>query len=372
MANITVGKIDPKKTSTEPKPKANIALRPYFADTDKKFVQYLFYSTYFNLVPQAVRIRIKSPIILGIWIAIYAFLVTVIPSTIGKLGWSRNLLIGVQILVTLVVFGGGIIGLLWYTDKFDITNRVVEGIENDLKEPDVYYRGTPDDVRKGNFWVLTLNDEIVGCIGMDHTPKPVIDKSAKSTAYVRASERPRAVDAPEVHQAEWKKTAMIMARADDLIRLTLVGVLDVARDLYFKFKGISPAEVDSKNQAKEKVLFEAHKPNEASVRRLAVKLECQSHGLSTVLLKRVAFWAHAHQIEYLYADVDELQSKLGEILVKRHGYTFVSKKKEGFFKTKSTYKLDVKLWMSQELERRAQEKIIEDQKKEDEELKEYE
>ncbi|CAO0796191.1 unnamed protein product [Mucor circinelloides] len=355
MANITVGKIDPKKTSTEPKPKANIALRPYFADTDKKFVQYLFYSTYFNLVPQAVRVRIKSPIVLGIWIAIYACLVTVIPSTIGKLGWSRNLLIGAQILVTLVVFGGGVIGLLWYTDKFDITDRVVE-----------------DDVRKGNFWVLTLNDEIVGCIGMDHTPKPVIDKSAKSTAYVRASERPRAVDAPEVHQAEWKKTAMIMARADDLIRLTLVGVFDVARDLYFKFKGTSPAEVDSKNQTKEKVLFEAHKPNEASVRRLAIKLECQSHGLSTVLLKRVAFWAHAHQIEYLYADVDELQSKLGEILVKRHGYTFVSTKKEGFFKTKSTYRLDVKLWMSQELERRAQEKIIEDQKKEDEELKEYE
>ncbi|KAI8647646.1 hypothetical protein BD408DRAFT_408266 [Parasitella parasitica] len=290
---------------------------------------------------------------------------TVIPSTVGKLGWSKTLLVGVQILITLVVFGGGFIVLLWYTDKFDITNRVVEGVENDLKEPDVYYRGTPDDLRRGNFWVLTLNNEIVGCIGMDHTPQPVIDKSARHTSYIRASERPRAVDAPEVHQAEWKKTAMIMARVDDLIRLTLVGVFDIARDLYFKLKGTQPTNT-------EKVLFEAHKPNEASVRRLAVKMECQNHGLSTVLLKRVALWAHAHQIEYLYADVDELQANLGDILVKRHGYTFVSKEKKGFFQTKSTYKLDVKLWMSKDLERRAQEKIIEDQMKEDAELKEYE
>jgi hypothetical protein len=34
--------------------------------------------------------------------------------------------------------------------------------------------------------------------------------------------------------------------------------------------------------------------------------------------------------------------------------------------------LDVKLWMSKELERRAAEKAEEDQRKEDEELKEYE
>ncbi|CEP13139.1 hypothetical protein [Parasitella parasitica] len=372
MPNIKAGTTDSKKTTTKPTPKANIGLRPYFADTDKKYVHYLFYSTYFNLVPRAVRIRIQSPAVLAIWIAIYAYLITVIPSMVGKLGWSKNLLIGVQILVTLIVFGGGLIGLLWYTDKFDITNRVVEGIENDLKEPDVYYRGTAEDVRKGNFWVLTLNDEIVGCIGMDHTPQPVIDKSVKHTSYVRASERPRAVDSPEIHQAQWKKTAMILARADDVIRLTLVGVFDIARDLYFKLKGISPTDIDGKNSAKEKILFAAHKPNEASVRRLAIKLECQNHGLSTALLKRVAFWAHAHQIEYLYADVDELQAKLGDILVKRHGYVLVSKEKKGFFKTKSTYKLDVKLWMSKEMETRAQEKIIEDQMKEDAELKEYE
>lgn len=373
MKEIKVGTINTNKTSTEPKPKANIGLRPYFAETDKKFVQYLFYSTYFNLVPKGVRIRLQSPFILPIWIVFYGYLVTNIPKVVTNMGWGKEIMYAIQALITLVVFGGGLIALLWYTDKFDITHRVIEGVENDLKEPDVYYRGTPDNIRKGNFWVLTLNEEVVGCIGMDQTLTPVLDDSVKHVPYVRASDRPRAVDAPEIHEAEWKKTALYMAKADDLIRLVLVGALDIIRDVIYKVRGITQAQVDAKKASeKETVLFEAHKPNEASVRRLAVKLECQNHGLSTVLLKRVAFWAHANQIEYLYADTDELQTKMADILVKRHGYTLVSKKKLGFFRSKFTYKLDVKLWMSKELERRAQEQITEDQLKEDAELKEYE
>lgn len=325
------------------------------------------------MVPQAVRIRVKSPVILTAWVAIYAFLVVAIPNLVSGYGWGREVRWAIQALVTLVIIGGGIISLLWYTDKFDITHRVVEGIENDLKEPDVHYRGTPSDLRRGNFWVLTLNDDIVGCIGLDQNLNPVMDNSVKHVPYVRASERPRAVDAPEIHTADWKKTALIMAKADDLIRLVLVGILDVVRDVFYKVKGVTQSEVDAKKaKEKETVLFEAHKPNEASVRRLAVKMECQNHGLSTVLLTRVAFWAHANQIEYLYADTDELQTTMAEILVKRHGYTLVSTKKLGYFKTKSTYKLDVKLWMSKELERRAEEKAAEDQLKEDAELKEYE
>ncbi|KAI9342684.1 hypothetical protein BD770DRAFT_398478 [Pilaira anomala] len=363
MTSVKVGNIDTSKTSTDPTPKANIGLRPYFAETDKKYVQYLFYSTYFNQVPKAVLLRLQSPYVMSIWLIIYGYLITTMPTIVSNMGWGKEILYAVQFLVTLTVVGVGLILLLWYTDKFDITQRVMEGIENDLKEPDLYYRGTPDDIRKGNFWVLTLNEEVVGCIGLDQNIRPVIDHSVQP--YVRASKRPKAADMPEIRQAKWKTIALIMAKLDDLIRLVLVGSIDLVNDLICKVKG-------TKDENKEKVLFEAHKPNEASVRRLAVKLECQGHGLSTVLLKRVAFWAHAQQIEYLYADVDELQSHTAEILVKRHGYTFVSKKKLGYFKSKSTYRLDVKLWMSKELERRAEEKAVEDQLKEDAELKEYE
>ncbi|CEJ03769.1 hypothetical protein RMCBS344292_17747 [Rhizopus microsporus] len=362
--DINVGTIDLNKQ--EPKPKATIGLRPYFAETDKKYVQYLFYSTYFNLVPQAVRLRLQSPFLIALWLGFYALLITTATRLANKYEWPSILTLTFQVFVTLVSVGGGVVGLFWYLDKFDVTYRVVEGIENDLKEPDVYYRGTPGDIRKGNFWVLTLNDEIVGCIGMDHNQEPVIDQSVKESKYVRASERPSTADAPEIQAAEWKKTAYVLAKLDDWIRLVLVGGFDFVRDIYLKLNNVQIEEHC------QKILFEAHKPQEASVRRLAVKLECQGHGLSTVLLKRVAFWAHAHQIEYLYAETDELQTKMAEILEKRHGYKLVSKEKLGYFRTRSVYRLDVKLWMSQELEKRAEEKRREDELKEEEELKAFE
>ncbi|KAI9483936.1 MAG: hypothetical protein EXX96DRAFT_159592 [Benjaminiella poitrasii] len=288
-------------TSPNDKPKAKIALRPYFAETDKKYVHYLFYSTYFNLVLPAVLFRLRSPLVVAPWIALDAVISNYVWEAVKPFGWEKKVRIAAILFITVIVLGIGFISVFWYTDKFDITPRIVQGIENDLKEPDVYYRGTAEDRRRGNFWVLTLNDEVVGCVGIDHNDQPVVDK-----------------------------------------------------------------------QQPKSVLFEAHKPNEASVRRLAVKTDCQDHGLSTVLLKRVAFWAHSQQIEYLYAETNELQTKLAEILVKRHGYTFVSKTKMSYFKTKSVFKLDVKLWMSKELKRRAEEKAKQEQLKEDAELKEYE
>lgn len=269
-------------------PKADIGLRPYYPQTDKKYVHYLFYTTYFHLVPRAVLRKLTSPYILGPWMAFYACsLAFMYRWLMTSFTWSNYLYIITFILFSISFHGFGALFLFWYTDKYDIANRVLDGVNNDLKEPDQYYRGTPKEPRIGNFWVLTLNNEIVGCIGMDHNPA-------------------------------------------------------------------------------------IHKPTEASVRRLAVKLDCQQHGLSTVLLKRVAFWAHAHQIEYLYAECDELQTNVPDILVKRHGYKLMEKKKQGLFGEKSTFRLDVKLWMSQELERRKEEKILEDLQKEEEELKEFE
>ncbi|KAI8972504.1 hypothetical protein BDB01DRAFT_810006 [Pilobolus umbonatus] len=343
-----VGSISVK--SKESKQKATIGLRPYF-ENDKKYVHYLFYSTYYNLVPQTILLRLKSPYILTPWLLIYAILVTLIPESLRSNG-DRVVLVA-RIAVTVLSVLVGVVGLVMYIDKYDITSRVIEGIENDLRDPEQYRQ------HRGNFWVLTLNDEIVGCVGMDANPDPVY---AASLPYIRASERPRAVDAPEIHQAKWKTVAILMAYLDDFIRLILVGVFDVIRDMYLKVYPITE---------QKKMLFEPHRPHEASVRRLAIKTECQNHGLSTVLLKRVAFWAHSHQMEYLYAETDELQTKMATILVKKHGYQLVSKKKEGLFKTKSLYRLDVKLWMSKELEKRAEETRSEQERKENEELKEY-
>ncbi|KAL0088373.1 hypothetical protein J3Q64DRAFT_1725337 [Phycomyces blakesleeanus] len=350
--------------------RSQIELRPFFDKDDLKYAQFLFYSTYLDLVPYGVKLRVQSPIILGTWLALFAFLFTWVPSQLSTLGWTDLMMLSVRVLIVIVSIGGGLITLLWYVDKFDVSERVLEGIDNDLKDPPTFYRGEPDQPLKGNFWVLTINGEPVGCVGMDQHLEDVIDKRATST-YLRATELPKLSDSPAINEAEWEKTAKVLAKIDDTVRLVLVGATDLVCDSIVAARKALGFKVDSDGK-KERVLFKAHKPNEASVRRLAIKSEYQGHGLSTVLLKRVALWAHSHQIEYLYAETNELQDKMAEVLEKRHGYTRVSTKKEGYIKTKTVWKLDVKLWMSKYLQEKKDEVSEAERKKEEEELKEYE
>ncbi|KAF7722107.1 hypothetical protein EC973_003687 [Apophysomyces ossiformis] len=364
-SDITVKPIptDAPSAPTEPdnRPRAKFDLRPYFGSSDLRYVQYLFSSTYLNLVPAGVRLRVMSPFVMGLWLAIFAIMLVAVPQFAGNLGWPIQLRLGLQIAVVVSSLGGGLLAFFWYVDKWIVTERVLQGLENDLKDPAAYYRGQNNDL-KGNFWVFTINNEPVACIGIDQHLEPVMDRRA--TAYVRASARPRLADAPEIATAEWKGVAHILATVDDYIRLVLVGLVDLVLDGVEAVRGKKPA--------KQPILFEAHKPNEASVRRLAVKTEYQGHGLSTALLKRVAFWAHAHQIDYLYAETDELQTHMAQVLEKRHGYQKVSHIKLGPFQSKTVWKLDVKLWMSKELEARQKEQEEEKIRKEEEELKEYE
>ncbi|RUS26636.1 hypothetical protein BC938DRAFT_470500 [Jimgerdemannia flammicorona] len=49
-----------------------IELRPY-QEADLKWAQHVFYSTYLNLVPNGVILRLKSPLIWGFWIALWGF-----------------------------------------------------------------------------------------------------------------------------------------------------------------------------------------------------------------------------------------------------------------------------------------------------------
>ncbi|KAI7867973.1 hypothetical protein BDF14DRAFT_1798207 [Spinellus fusiger] len=355
-----------KNTSAPPqKSQSTIELRPYFDEKDLKYVQYLFCSTYLNHVPAGVRLRLKSPYIIGGWILVYAYLLAWVPSKLSVLHLSSTLLWSVRAVVTIVSAVGGVIFLLWYVDKFDVTERILQGIENDLKDPSVYYRGYPGDPLKGNFWLLTINGNPVGCIGMDQHLTETMDQRIPS---ITSADLMRMADSPDIARAEWKGVARTLAKVDDAIRLVLVSTTERVKRLALRVV----KTLGWKEKSKARVLFKAHRPNEASVRRLAIKSEYQGHGLSTVLLRRVALWAHSHEIEYLYAETDELQLKLAEILEKRHGYTLVSTKKKGSFKTETLWKLDVKLWMSLYLEEKKAETLKEELKKEDEELKKYE
>ncbi|KAI8333840.1 hypothetical protein BC941DRAFT_433137 [Chlamydoabsidia padenii] len=366
--------------STSKKPEAKVELRPYFEDKDRKYVQYLFYSTYLNQVPRGVKVRLLSwpPVIPSIWLGLFGLVLQMTIKVVGPMGWPWFMMVGLYAALVFVSVGGGLAFLLWYVDKYDVSERILDGIDNDVGDIESFYRSwhTVDKVKqrdddegtsKGQFWVLTVNDDVVGCIGVDQHLKPVMKKTdaSRQRHYVRASEQPRMAQSPAIAHAEWPRTAYVLALIDDLVRQVLVGATDLVRDRLGKKQEQQVVEPTQ-------VLFPVHEKNEASLRRLAVKTEYQGHGLSTPLIKRAAFWAYSQNIDYLYAETDELQYDMEQILEKRHGYKLVSRTKLGGYKTKSVWKLDVKYWMQQVEEERAKEQQLEDQRKEDEELKEYE
>ncbi|ORZ15038.1 hypothetical protein BCR42DRAFT_376016 [Absidia repens] len=363
----------PTSSSSSEKPEAKVELRPYFEDRDRKYVQYLFYSTYLNQVPRGVKLRVLSwpPVVSTVWLALFGLLIQTTIKVVGPMGWPWFMMMGLYGALTFVSVGGGLAFLLWYVDRFDVSERVLDGIDNDMGDIESFYptkyRDDDDGASKGQFWVLTVNDEVVGCIGVDQHTKPVTKKVDPSRLrnYVRASEQPSMASSSAIAHAEWPRTAYVLARIDDLVRQVLVGATDLVRDRITSKTDTEPAQVTE-------ILFPVHEKNEASLRRLAVKTEYQGHGLSTPLLKRVGFWAYKENIDYLYAETDELQYELEQILEKRHGYKLVSRTKLGWYKTKSVWKLDVKFWMQQLEEERAKQQELDDQRKEDEELKEYE
>ncbi|KAI9308260.1 hypothetical protein BJ944DRAFT_156553 [Cunninghamella echinulata] len=372
MANKTKNE---SNNNDNKKKEIDIQMRPYFEDRDRKYVQYLFYSTYLNLVPRGVKLRLVSfpPILIIIWLCLFASLIQISIKLIHPLQWPTAVLIIYYSALVFASVGLGLMAVLWYVDKYDVSVRVLEGLDNDLGDIEAFYREQKvnDQSSKGQFWVLTVNGDIVGCIGVDQHTKPVYKKMdpKKQRSYIRASEQPRMVDSPDITQADWRRTAYVMALLDDWVRFLVVGATDIVRDHVLH---INKNKKDNDKKEERELLFPVHKSNEASFRRLAIKTEYQGHGLSTPLLKRVIFWAHSQNIDYLFAETNELQNKLEQILEKKLGYTLVSRTKLSSCKSKAIWRLDVKLWMQNTLEERKALQELEEQQKEDEELKKYE
>ncbi|KAI7887143.1 hypothetical protein K492DRAFT_233025 [Lichtheimia hyalospora FSU 10163] len=314
-----------------------IEMRPYYGDKDLNYVHYLVYSTDFDLVPRGVRRLLQSPVVMSVWLAIFASVYTWVPPYLVNLIGAEQLLLYIRIAVVIGSVGGGLLSLFWWVDK-QAHARIQEALLHDLKDPGEYYRKD-----NGNFWLLTVQDQPVACIGIDHHQDNVY-----SAAH---APKENLADSEAIRQAKWPRVAYGLARIDDTIR------------------GWVTKQHHDEND--KKVIFKAHKPNEATLRRLAVKSNLQGKGLSTPLLKRVAFWAHAQQIEYLYAETNEHQTTMADILSKRHGYNLVSTTRVGLTGEKRLWRLDVKLWMSKELEARDQRNLEKEMQEEKEELKGY-
>ncbi|KAK4514056.1 uncharacterized protein ATC70_006064 [Mucor velutinosus] len=322
-----------------------LILRTYKA-SDHDQIDHLFYSTYFTLVPEGVKCKLKSPLFWVLWIAFYSYLLGIVPVLLSGMNfpsWSSTAL---KIFFTFAWSIVSFAGIFVVTDRFEVVDRVEQVRQNDLSDPEVYYLNwtkeevqvdEDDNVKAGkkrvtfdkdakpatelvrtqkpleeqapsHFWVLTLDNRPCGMVGLAHYKEQL------------KSNRP-------LQPPAWKLLA-----AAALARYRLP-VPESLKDLQAKMP--TP------------VFAEPHEPNKATLQRLAIKTDYQDCNLSTLLIDRAMSWADEKGIEIVEAKTNELETKAARILSMQHGFKLVKTEKKGWFgQHEKTWTCNVKEWMA--------------------------
>lgn len=320
--NNTTATTAPNKTSEAPAtPK--VVLRTY-RDTDLEQVEYLYRSTQVPLVYESIRSKLWAFPTWIIWFAVYSALLLGVPKVITAFitlpGWAMTL---IKLFTTFAWAVVGFAVLFISSDRIELQNRIDEAMANDLKDPDLYYLNYTIDkdgkkVRKpeseqvpSHFWVLTLDEEVCGMIGLSCNAEDVQDE--RSTLPVA-----------------WKQfTAAVL----ELLRLPVPGFLLKQKPNLMK-------------DGKKHTFAHQQIPKTATIARWAVRSELQTCGFSTLLLNRAMTWAQEHDINRVYAMTNECCMAAEQILVKRHGFVIMKRFNHNFFgEYNKLFGCRVKDWM---------------------------
>ncbi|GAA5797000.1 hypothetical protein EDC94DRAFT_192056 [Helicostylum pulchrum] len=298
-----------KKSTTAKEPELKhspkVVLRTYQA-SDYDQVEFLYRSTTVPLIYESIRSKLWAPITWLVWFTGFTLLLVTVPKAVVYLfgeipGWADTIL---RILTTFVWAVVGFAAIFISCDRVELQNRVDEALANDLRDPELYYLNFTLDkdgnkVRKpkeeqvpSHFWVLTLDDEVCGMIGLSCNSEDVLDQ------------RP-------VMPVAWKQFTVAVL---ELLRLPVPAMLE---------KGFVP----------EKKFVFAHKqiPKTASITRWAIRGELQTCGFSTLLINRAITWASEHDINRVYAMTDECCMAAEQILVKRHNFVIMKRFNLNYF-----------------------------------------
>ncbi|KAI9486313.1 MAG: hypothetical protein EXX96DRAFT_548620 [Benjaminiella poitrasii] len=326
-----------------------LVLRTYRA-SDHDQVDHLFYSTYFTLVPEGVKSKLKSPLFWVIWFAVYAYLLAIVPVLLSDLNWPSWTYTALKLFLTFAWAIVSFASVFVITDRFEVVDKVEQARQNDLSDPEIYYlnwtkqeiqvqeednddsttttgnkkRVTFDKDAKpatelirtqkpveaqtpSHFWVLALDNRPCGMVGLAHYDEQLL------------SNRP-------VQPAAWK---LLLAAACRRYHLPLPEFL---KDLHAKMQ--TP------------VFATPHPDGVATLQRLAVRMDYQSCGLSTLLIDRVMSWADEQGLERVEAVTNELETTAADILRLKHGFKLVKKVRKGWFgQYEKTWSCDVKGWL---------------------------
>ncbi|KAI7901041.1 uncharacterized protein BX663DRAFT_553670 [Cokeromyces recurvatus] len=315
-----------KVETTDAKPK--VVLRTY-RDTDYEQVEYLFRSTQVPLVYESIRSKLWALPTWGIWFIVYSGLLISIPKAItfciGNLPEWAMVIIKIFISFCWAVVGFAIIFIS--SDRIEIQNRVDEAMANDLYDPDLYYlnytinkdgkkvRKSESEQVPSHFWVLSIDDEICGMIGLLCNNQDLEDRR-------------------ETVPVGWKQF--------------IIAVLEL-----FRLSSMPPflekqrANIDPGNKNNSRRIFARKQiPKTATITRWAIRSDLQACGLSSLLINRAITWAHEHDINRIYAMTNECCMAAEQILTGRHGFVIMKRYNLNFFgEYNKLFACRVKEWM---------------------------
>lgn len=257
-----------------------LILRSYNSE-DFQRVQELFIGTYYGLVSEGIRAKLRTPWTWLVWILGYFFFQTVVPTLVfgqeRENSWPEYFL---KLFLTFWWVATAFIVFFIMTAKYELVDRVNEAQANDMSDPATYYLNyttTADNklVQKpaaeqspSHFWVLSIDNALAGIVGL-----AVYNKVVKETR--NKDERKR--------KAWWTVDA------------------DLAN-------------------AKDDIFAEPTPPKTAILQRLAITPDYQNCGLANLLINRAMFWAQEHGIEKVVAYTNEMQRTAEKVLMERHGF----------------------------------------------------
>ncbi|KAJ2961090.1 hypothetical protein NQZ79_g3596 [Umbelopsis isabellina] len=310
----------------------DIVLRS-FQPADLPYTKHLYYTTYFNLVPGAVKHKMLSPLTWSLYMGAFAYLMSLVPILLSGMNvpsWSYPVLrifmgLSWTILFFAILFG--------YTDRKEAVDEIEDAICNDMADIEEYYLGWNKEERvvedgKDSEKVQTPIGE----------KKVTFDKSSKAAIEVIKTKKP---ESERTASHFWVLTINSIPSATVAIdqrfkpvynkRPQLVPPYKTAGQFLCRRYGFAiPNFLQIDDAPEPKLLFPAHKPNEASLQRLAIQREYQGFGLSTILISRAMMWANEHKLEWVNASINEFQGKAANILKAKHGFKQVSKKRTGW------------------------------------------
>lgn len=307
-----------ESTSTATTHTPKVILRSYRA-TDRDQVEYIFRSTTVPLVYESIRSKLWAPVTWGVWFVVYTALLMTVPNGVAYL---LNLALGftmpewVDTLVRVITtFSWAVVGfavLFITSDRIENQNRIDEALANDLNDPDMYYMNCVINkdgkkVRKeekervaSHFWVLELDDEIVGMIGLSCNAQDVQDQ------------RP-------ILPIAWKQFLVAVL---ELVRFPIIPTFLERGEI---------VQTTGGDDKKKRIFAYQQIPKTATITRWAVRGDLQNCGLSTLLINRAITWASEHDINRVYAMTNETSMAAEQILAKRHGFVIMKRYNLNFF-----------------------------------------